>query len=113
MTLWLHHCRHEGYYAPLAPWATRADTHVPRIIPLQAFSAAFFGFLITISFAGLRFGEIGVDIAKSLRPLLIILGGPWSGNALNDVRAERQRLAARVVEVIHTFGSETFHRLED
>jgi glycerol-3-phosphate O-acyltransferase/dihydroxyacetone phosphate acyltransferase len=112
MTLWLHHCRHDGYYASLAPWVIRADTYVPSSIPLQAFSAVFFGILIMLSFAGLRFGEIGVDIVKSLRPLLIILGGPWSGNAMKDVRAERQRLAARVVEVIHTFGSETFHGLE-
>jgi glycerol-3-phosphate O-acyltransferase/dihydroxyacetone phosphate acyltransferase len=112
MTLWLHHCRHDGHYASLAPWAIRADTYVPSSVPLQAFSVAFFALLVAISFAGLRFGEIGVDIAKSLRPLLIILGGPSSSNALNDIRAERQRLAARVVEVIHTFGSETFHGLE-
>ena len=112
VTLWLHHCRHGGYYASLAPWAIRADTYVSGSIPLQAFSTAFFGLLIAISFAGLRFGEIGVDVVKSLRPLLVILRGPSSGNALRDVRAERQRLAARVVEVVRTFGSETFRELE-
>ncbi|KAM0698121.1 hypothetical protein Q7P36_001585 [Cladosporium allicinum] len=112
VTLWLHHCRHGGYYASLAPWAIRADTYVSGSIPLQAFSVAFFGLLIAISFAGLRFGEIGVDVVKSLRPLLVILRGPSSGNALIDVRAERQRLAARVVEVVRTFGSETFRELE-
>ena len=112
VTLWLHHCRHGGYYASLAPWAIRADTYVSGSIPLQAFSTAFFGLLIAISFAGLRFGEIGVDVVKSLRPLLVILRGPSSGNALIDVRAERQRLAARVVEVVRTFGSETFRELE-
>jgi hypothetical protein len=57
--------------------------------------------------------ETGIDIVKSLRPLLITLGGPSSGNALNDLRAERQRLSARVGEVIHEFGSETFHELEE
>jgi glycerol-3-phosphate O-acyltransferase/dihydroxyacetone phosphate acyltransferase len=77
-TLWLHHCRHNGYYAPLAPWAIRADTYVSDKVPLPAFSVGFFGLLIAISFAGLRFGEIGFDIIKSLRPLLIILG-PRSG----------------------------------
>jgi glycerol-3-phosphate O-acyltransferase/dihydroxyacetone phosphate acyltransferase len=111
VTLWLHHCRHGGYYASLAPWAIRADTYVSGSIPLQAFSVAFFGLLIAISFAGLRFGEIGVDAVKSLRPLLVILRGPSSGYALRDVRTERQRLAARVVEVVRTFGSETFREL--
>lgn len=110
-TLWLHHCRHDGYYASLVPWAIRADTYVPNSIPLQVFSAAFFGLLIAISFAGLRIGEIGVDITKSLRPILIILG-PRSSDTLSEIRAERQRLSARVVEAIHTFGSETFHELE-
>ena len=112
VTLWLHHCRHGGYYASLAPWAIRADTYVSGSIPLQAFSTAFFGLLIAISFAGLRFGEIGVDVVKSLRPLLVILRGPSSGYALRDVRTERRRLAARVVEVVRTFGSETFRELE-
>lgn len=110
-TLWLFHCRRNGYYASLVPWVIRADTYVPNSLPLQAFSVAMFGFLIAISFAGLRIGEIGVDIIKSLRPLLIILG-PRSGDTLIKIRDERQRLSARVVEVIHTFGSETFHELE-
>jgi glycerol-3-phosphate O-acyltransferase/dihydroxyacetone phosphate acyltransferase len=112
VTVWLHHCRHSGYYASLAPWSIRADTYVSDSISLQVFFVAFFGLLIVISFAGLRFGEIGVDIVKSLRPLLIILRGPSSGNALKGIRAERQRLAARVVEVIHTFGAEIFHEFE-
>jgi glycerol-3-phosphate O-acyltransferase/dihydroxyacetone phosphate acyltransferase len=111
MTLWLHHCRHNGYYASLAPWAIRVDTFVSDSIPLQSFSVVFFGLLIAISFAGLRFGEVGVDIIKSLRPLLIILG-PRSGNALSEVRAERQRLSARVIEIINMFGPEEFHKLE-
>jgi glycerol-3-phosphate O-acyltransferase/dihydroxyacetone phosphate acyltransferase len=112
VTLWLHHCRHGGHYASLVPWAIRADTYVPNGISLQAFSVTFLGLLIAISFAGLRFGEIGVDIAKSLRPLLVILGGLSSGGALQDLRDERQRLATRVGEVIHTFGTETFRELE-
>ena len=110
-TLWLLHCRRNGYYASQVPWVIRADTYVPNSILLPAFSVAMFGLLVGISFAGLRIGEIGVDIIKSLRPLLIILG-PRSGDALIKIREERQRLSARVVEVIHTFGSETFHELE-
>jgi glycerol-3-phosphate O-acyltransferase/dihydroxyacetone phosphate acyltransferase len=111
MTFWLHYCRHNGYYASLIPCAMRADTYVPNSVPLLAFAIIFFGLLIAISFAGLRFGEIGVDIIKSLRPLLVVLG-PRSGNTLSDIRAERQRLSARVAEVIQTFGSETFRKLE-
>lgn len=106
VTLWLYHCRHSGYYASMVPWAVRADTYVSNSISLSAFSVAFLGLLVAISFAGLRFGEIGVDIVKSLRPLLII-SGPRHDHALSDVHVERQRLAARVVELVETFGSET------
>lgn len=113
VTLWLHHCRYSGYYASLSPRAIRADTYVSDSTPLRTFSVAFFAILVATSFAGLRFGEIGVDVVKSLRPLLIVLGGPSPGNALHEIHAERQRLAACVTEVIHTFGSETFHELED
>lgn len=111
VTFWLHNCRHDGYYASLAPGAIRADTYVSNSIPLQAFSVLFFGLLVAITFAGLRFGETGVDIIKSLRPLLIVLG-PRSGAALSDIRAERQRLSARVIETINTFEPEEFHKLE-
>ncbi|KAL1584530.1 hypothetical protein WHR41_07084 [Cladosporium halotolerans] len=111
MTLWLHHCRCNGYYALLAPSALRADTYVPKTIPLPAFSAASFGVLVAISFAGLRFGETGVDIVKSLRPLFIVL---WSrsGNVLIDIRVERQGLSTRVKEVVHAFGPESVRDLE-
>lgn len=110
-TLWLRHCRYNGYFALLAPSVIRIDTYVPEVITLPAFSVAFFGFLIAISFAGLRFGETGVDIVKSLRPLLIVL---WSrsGKALVDIRDGRQRLTAQVKDVVDAFGPEDVRDLE-
>jgi glycerol-3-phosphate O-acyltransferase/dihydroxyacetone phosphate acyltransferase len=111
VTLWLHHCRHSGYYASLAPWQIRADTYVPDSIPLPVFSTTFFGLLVAISFAGLRIGEVGVDIIKSLPPLLIALS-PKSAYALAEIRTQRQGLSARVVDVIDNFGLEILPDLE-
>ncbi|KAF2271511.1 glycerol-3-phosphate acyltransferase Sct1 [Westerdykella ornata] len=111
VTLWLHHGRHNGYYVTLAPWYIRADAYVPRSAPLWVFSTAFFALLIAITFAGLRIGEIGVDIIQSLPPLFAALS-PGSARALAELRTERQALSARVVKVIDTFEPELFADLE-
>jgi glycerol-3-phosphate O-acyltransferase/dihydroxyacetone phosphate acyltransferase len=111
VTLWLHHCRRNGYYAFLAPWQIRADVYVPSNLPLPVFSTVFFGLLIAITFAGLRIGEVGVDIIKSLPPLFVALS-PKSAHALAEIRTQRQGLSARVVEVVDTFGLQIFPDLE-
>lgn len=111
VSLWLHHCRQNGYYATLAPWWSRADIYVTDGISLKFFSTAFFGFLITITFAGLRIGEIGVDIIKSLPPLLIALS-PRSANALAELQAQRESLSSRVVDAIDALGPELFPDLD-
>jgi glycerol-3-phosphate O-acyltransferase/dihydroxyacetone phosphate acyltransferase len=111
VTLWLHHCRHNGYYAARAPRLIRADVYVPGSISLKVFSASFFGLLIAITFAGLRVGEIGVDIIKSLPPLFIAIS-PSSANALSELRTQRKRLSARVVDAFDSLGFEIFPDLD-
>ncbi|KAL1963060.1 hypothetical protein VTN77DRAFT_8706 [Rasamsonia byssochlamydoides] len=111
VTLWLYYCRHDGYYCSVVPWWVNARSYVPDTVPLWIFSIFFFGLMISVSFAGLRIGEIGVDVLKSLRPLLVALN-PSSSSALVKLRAQRRAVAAQVVEVINTFGPEIFPDFE-
>ncbi|PGH19350.1 hypothetical protein AJ80_03990 [Polytolypa hystricis UAMH7299] len=111
VTIWLRYCRHEGYYSFVMPWWVNARTYIPDVIPLWVFSTFFFGLMVSVSFAGLRIGEIGIDVLKSLPPLLLALN-PMSSGSLARLRAERQVLSARVVDVIDTFGPEIFPNFE-
>jgi glycerol-3-phosphate O-acyltransferase/dihydroxyacetone phosphate acyltransferase len=97
------------YNTILAIWThyNRIGGRVPDWVPLWAVFA--FGYILfpAITFAALRFGEVGMDIAKSLRPLVLSLG-PWSGNTLVNLRAKRASLAEQVTEVINDLGPELY-----
>ncbi|KAI5267156.1 hypothetical protein E4T47_08117 [Aureobasidium subglaciale] len=97
------------YNIILAIWThyNRIGGRVPNWVPLWAVFA--FGYILfpAITFAALRFGEVGMDIAKSLRPLILSLG-PWSGNTLIKLRAKRASLAEQVTEVINELGPELY-----
>ncbi|KAJ5091474.1 acyltransferase [Penicillium alfredii] len=103
VTAWLRYNRHEGHYTHSLPWWMVARTYVSDAIPLWAFAVSFFGLMISVSFAALRFGEIGMDIVKSLPPLLVALN-PWSSSYLIDLRVHREALSERVTETINDLG---------
>jgi glycerol-3-phosphate O-acyltransferase / dihydroxyacetone phosphate acyltransferase len=106
-TIWLHYCRHDGHYPSVVPWWMNAAVYVPDGIPLWMFSIFFFGLMISVTFAGLRIGEVGMDIWKSLHPLLLALD-PRSAQSLVQLRARRQKVTTQVLDVIDTFGPEIF-----
>jgi glycerol-3-phosphate O-acyltransferase/dihydroxyacetone phosphate acyltransferase len=60
-----------------------------------------------LTFASLRFGEVGMDIAKSLWPLLKMMT-PASGNELVKLQAKREELTERVNTIINELGPEMF-----
>lgn len=97
-------------YTAILTWWTyrnRVQGYMPHWVPLWmvvVFSLVFFP---SITFAALRFGETGMDILKSLRPLVLSLN-PTSANTLVKLRQERARLSAEVTEVINTLGPEMF-----
>lgn len=111
VTIWLHYCRRYGHYSYRVPRWMNARTYIPDMIPLKLFSVVFFALMVAISFAGLRIGEIGNDVLKSLPPLLVALD-PRSADSLAKLRAERQALSAQVVDVIDTFAPEIFPDFE-
>lgn len=99
-----------AFYTVLLTWWTyrnRVQGIVPTWVPLWFVIVFAMVFFPSITFAALRFGETGMDIAKSLRPLLLCLY-PTSANTLVKLRAKRVKLSADVTEVINTLGPEMF-----
>ncbi|KAL3423651.1 acyltransferase [Phlyctema vagabunda] len=88
-------------------YRNRVQGRVPDWVPLWAIW--IFGYIIfpAITFAALRFGEVGMDIVKSLRPLVLCLN-PSSNNTVHKLRQTRAELSAEVTDVINTLGPEMF-----
>ncbi|KHJ33652.1 putative glycerol-3-phosphate o-acyltransferase [Erysiphe necator] len=88
-------------------YRNRIQGYVPQWVPLTA--VVLFGYIIftAITFAALRFGEVGMDIFKSLRPLLLSLH-PASSNSIRKLKERREKLSAQVTNVINTLGPEVF-----
>jgi glycerol-3-phosphate O-acyltransferase/dihydroxyacetone phosphate acyltransferase len=102
------------FYISLLTWWTarnRIQGIVPTWVPLWL--VIILGYIIfpMVTFAALRIGETGMDILKSLRPLVLSLN-PTSANTLHKLRDERERLSAEVTEVINTLGPEMFDDFE-
>lgn len=98
------------FYMIIGTWwsyKNRVHGYVPDWMPLPLVPVTALFLLPSICYASLRFGEIGMDIVKSLRPILISLS-PTSGNALVKLRERRRALQAEVTELINTLGPEMF-----
>ncbi|KAL4821812.1 hypothetical protein BDW67DRAFT_149578 [Aspergillus spinulosporus] len=97
------------YTAVFTYWAyrNRINGYIPDFVPLWSFIPIGMVLFPTITFAALRIGEIGMDIIKSLRPLLLSLN-PSSANTLVKLRLRRAALAKQVTDTINTLGPELF-----
>ncbi|KAK3937850.1 hypothetical protein QBC46DRAFT_175890 [Diplogelasinospora grovesii] len=85
--------------------------HVPDWVPIWMVFLAGWVFFPAITFAALRFGEVGMDIIKSLRPLVMCIN-PGSSYNIHQLRERRAELSAQVTEVINTLGPEMFPDFE-
>lgn len=81
--------------------------YAPRWMPLYAAFPIGWILFPLITFAALRFGEVGMDIFKSLRPLVMCLN-PTSSFNIQQLRERRARLSERVTELINELGPEMF-----
>jgi glycerol-3-phosphate O-acyltransferase/dihydroxyacetone phosphate acyltransferase len=88
-------------------YRNRVQGFVPDWVPL--WSVVIFGYIFfpAITFAALRFGEVGMDIVKSLRPLVLSLN-PASSHTIYKLRERRAHLSAEVTDLINTLGPEMF-----
>lgn len=111
VTMWLYYNRTDRYYSSMVPWWMTARAFVPDAVPLWLFSIFFFALMIALTFIALRVGESGMDILKTLPPILVALN-PWHSNSLVRLRAQRQALATEVKDVINTLGPTVFPNLE-
>ena len=84
---------------------------VPGWAPLWLVYVLSFIVMIGITFAALRFGEVGMDIFKSLRPLVLCLV-PTSDFNIHTLRVQRAELSERVTDLINTLGPEMFPDFE-
>ncbi|THH01424.1 hypothetical protein EW026_g1268 [Hermanssonia centrifuga] len=60
-----------------------------------------------IGYAALKFGEAGMDVLKSLRPLVVTVI-PGQQRTFNKLKAERIRLSNELAEVINEFGPKLY-----
>ena len=61
--------------------------------------------LPTVTYSALRFGEVGMDIYKSLRPLLLAM---TNGEVLEELQDRREALAEQISYIINVLGPELF-----
>lgn len=85
--------------------------HVPDWVPIWLVFLAGWIFFPSITFAALRFGEVGMDIVKSLRPLVMCIF-PSSSYNIQQLRERRAELSAQVTDVINELGPEMFPDFE-
>ena len=62
---------------------------------------------VTVTYGALRFGEVAMDILKSLGPLWKMMN-PFSNNELVKLQERRENLANRVNEIINELGPEMY-----
>jgi glycerol-3-phosphate O-acyltransferase / dihydroxyacetone phosphate acyltransferase len=86
--------------------------YIPAGTPPWVIVLSSYTILSTITYASLLFGEEGLDILKSLYPLVLSLS-PWSSQMVEALEEERRVLVLRVKEAVDQFGSEIFPDCED
>lgn len=103
-----------NFYVVLFCWWT-ANHRFYGLMPdwVPTIGVAIVGWILfpAITFAALRFGEIGMDIAKSLRPLILSLN-PTSANTLVKLREKRAQLSVDVTDLINSLGPELYPDFE-
>lgn len=94
---WVTYCYRHGYFS----------SYIRPGIPTFWFILAQVILYPAVTYAALRFGEVAMDIVKSLWPLIKLLN-PTSNNEMIKLQSQREQLAQRVNDIINTLGPEMF-----
>lgn len=100
-----------NFYTCVAAYLVYKDGlggRVPEWVPIWGVFLAGWVIFPTITFAALRFGEVGMDILKSLRPLALCIN-PTSSYNISQLRERRHQLSAQITDIINTLGPDMFH----
>ncbi|KAG8864956.1 hypothetical protein FRB96_003544 [Tulasnella sp. 330] len=65
-----------------------------------------------VTFSALKFGEAGVDVAKSLRPLIIALF-PGQQRQLDNLKERRRKLSNELSDIINEFGPKLYDDFDE
>jgi glycerol-3-phosphate O-acyltransferase/dihydroxyacetone phosphate acyltransferase len=98
------------YYAVILGFWThynRVNGIMPKSASIWTVILASYIIFPMLTFAALQLGEIGMDILKSLRPLVLCLS-PFSAGTLTKLRERRGVLSHQVTELINTLGPDLF-----
>jgi len=101
-------------YTCLLTWwvyYNRIGGRVPEWIPLKLIAIGGLFFFPAICFMALRFGEVGMDIFKSLRPLFLSIS-PSSSGILVKMSERRENLSRRISDLVNELGPELFPDFE-
>ncbi|KAK9478759.1 hypothetical protein V1514DRAFT_330323 [Lipomyces japonicus] len=98
------------FYALLATWCANRYDLLPAVRPLWLITVFWLIVLPMITYAALRIGEVGMDIFKSLKPLLIMC--LVSQDVIAKLKQTRHDLAVEVTNLINTLGPEVFPDFE-
>ena len=79
---------------------TNLDWQWKVFIPLATWTLLPF-----VSYASLRFGEIGMDVFRSLAPLYLALVDP---DGVRQLRDNREKLSHDLTEIINEYGPKAF-----
>ena len=79
---------------------------MPRVVKLWT-PAATFALLNTAGYSALRFGESGMDVYKSLRPLLLSLI-PGNARYLERLQGMLRDLTIQLAQTIDEFGPQMY-----
>lgn len=85
--------------------------YLPNSIPFWLVYMIAWAIFSLITFAAFRIGEVGMDILKSLRPLILCIS-PTSSYSVQRLRERRVELSKQVVEVINDLGPDMYDDFE-
>jgi glycerol-3-phosphate O-acyltransferase / dihydroxyacetone phosphate acyltransferase len=103
-----------NFYSIVITWKHYQDGIwglLPQWVPLWVVFVSAWTIMIGLTFAALRTGEVGMDILKSMRPLVLCLS-PTSSFNIQELRAQRAELSSQVTDLINTLGPEMFPDFE-
>jgi glycerol-3-phosphate O-acyltransferase/dihydroxyacetone phosphate acyltransferase len=97
------------YTSILTWWAyyNRIGGRVPTWFPLTLIALVGLFFFPAMCFMALRFGEVGMDIFKSLRPLFLAIS-PSSSGTFAKLSQRRENLSNRINDLVNELGPELF-----
>jgi glycerol-3-phosphate O-acyltransferase/dihydroxyacetone phosphate acyltransferase len=98
------------YYAiGIALWAryNRINGLVSPKVSIWVVVLAAYIIFPMLTYAALILGETGMDILKSLRPLMLCLS-PSSAGTLTPLRQQRTELSRQITELVDTLGPDMF-----